>query len=189
MGEFPSFTGSVRKSEHPRAVFVAIDIGAFAGTSVGVAVCPVAVGPATPEGTRGGLPSAIVDPVERPEPVGPPAGTLATPSGYLVLLRVRVPRIATWVGRKCDPAWIFVRLPTAKRLGSRGGGLPLRSARRCRSWCRAGWTRPACLLKCPQPVLRERSEYAIGELLEIRLEICRVGAVHDRLPEHHVLFR
>ena len=26
---------------------------------------------------------------------------------------------------------------------------------------------PGCLLKSPQPVLRERSEHAIGELLEI----------------------
>ena len=40
-----------------------------------------------------------------------------------------------------------------------------------------------------QPILCQGPEDALRELPQIGLEICRIGAVHDRLPEHRVLFR
>ena len=48
---------------------------------------------------------------------------------------------------------------------------------------------PGRRLQQRQAGSRQRAEYPVRELRQVRLELRRVRAVHDRLPEHRLLFR
>ena len=135
------------------------------------------------------------DPLERPGSLRKAVGTPTGPGRCLVRIVVVDPHVAAGMAGQLLPALGAVRLSRAGLLRSRTERLVCRP--RIDTRLRVGAVRkpvrrrqvtPRSPQGC-QPILRQGPEDALRELPQIGLEVGRIRAVHDRLPEHRVLFR